>query len=91
MPPKMTPEERQMMKIIEKINVPDEKRTGWIETVSSSGLTEEIAEEIRQVLITQPENEQQAEATIRTRYMMEFSQLVKRWRLSYQSRNFNRR
>jgi hypothetical protein len=88
---KTTPEERQMIKLIEKINVPQEQKTGWVEAVQNSGLTEEVAEEIRQVLITPTENEQPPEATTRTRYMMEFSQLVKRWRLSYQSRHFNRR
>ncbi len=91
MAPKTTPEERQLVKLVEKINAPEEKKSLWIETIQNSGFTEEIAEEVRQLLVTPPENEQQAEAVTRTRYMMEFTQLVKRWRLSNQSKHFTKR
>ena len=77
--------------MIEKINAPEEKKSVWIETIQSNGFTEEIAEEVRQLLVTPPENEQQAEAVTRTRFMMEFTQLVKRWRLSNQSKHFTKR
>ena len=88
---RISPEERQLLKLIEHLPVSTENRTRWSEEIQQSGFSEELAEEIRQALTTAPEGEQENEAVTRTRYMMEWTQVVKRWRLAYQSRHFARR
>jgi len=87
-------EERQLVKLVEKLHLSDEDKNGWIERIRNGEMSEELAEEIRQKLTspidTNQENAEQHAAT-RTRRLTELAMLVKRWRFSYQSRNFSRR
>lgn len=84
-----TQDERQLMKLIEKLHVPEEVRTGWVERIRNGEMSEELAEEIRGKL-GETSGDEHAEA-VRTRHLVELSMLVKRWRLSSQSRNFGRK
>lgn len=88
---RISPEERQLLKLIEQLPTSSENRARWSEEIEQIGFTEELADEIRQALTTAPEGETENEAVTRTRHMMEFTQAVKRWRLAYQSRHFARR
>lgn len=89
-----TQEERQLIKLIEKLHLSDENKTGWAERIRNGEMSEELAEEIRQKLNEHAEGEQanteQALAN-RARNQVELTNLVKRWRLSNQSRNFGRK
>ncbi len=91
MPVHNTPEERQIIKLIEKLPGKPEDHQHWVDTIQEGSLTEDVAEEIRQFLVTPPEGETEAEAVTRTRLAMEYVQVVKRWRLAFQSRHFSRR
>ena len=86
-----TNEERQILKLIDKFPGNPEDHQKWKDFIEETGLTEDVAEEIRQFLVTAPEGESEADAVTRTRLTMEYVQLVKRWRLSFQSKNFSRR
>lgn len=89
MPRNITQDERQLIKLIEKLPFADEQKTAWADQIRNGNMSEELAEEIRQKLSTPTEGEENAAA--RTRYLPEMALLVKRWRLSSQSRNFGRR
>lgn len=87
----LSPEEKQILKLVEKVAVPDETRTAWESEIQANGLTEEIAEGIRKALSTVPEGEVETSEMSRGRLLMEFTSLVKRWRFADQSRHFGRR
>lgn len=84
-----TQDERQLMKLIEKLHLPEDVRNGWVERIRNGEMSEDLAEEMRGKLGEASEDEH-AEAA-RTRHLVELSMLVKRWRFSNQSRNFSRK
>lgn len=87
----LSPEEKQILKLVEKVAAPEETRKAWETEIQANGLTEEIAEGIRKALSTVPEGEVETSEMARGRMLMEFTSLVKRWRFADQSRNFGRR
>lgn len=89
MPRSNTQEERQLMKLIEKMPVPDEDKSSWCEQIRSGNMSAELAEEIRLKLSAPLEGE--ANPGVRTRYLVDLANLVKRWRLTSQSHNFGRK
>ncbi len=92
MPKTITQEERQLLKLVEKMPVPAEEKESWIERIRDGAMSEDLAEEIRQKLATTPEGEEAERAAAnRSMYQVELAKLVRRWRLSTQSRNFGRR
>lgn len=84
-----TQEERQLIKLVEKLTLPDEEKAAWSERIRNGEMSAELAEEIRQKLTAavEQESDDRAQAN-RTRQLAELTMLVKRWRLSSQSRNF---
>ncbi len=84
-----TQEERQLLKLVEKLSLPEEEKNGWTERIRNGEMSAELAEEIRQKLAAagEEEGDERAQAN-RTRYLAELAMLVKRWRFSSQSRNF---
>jgi hypothetical protein len=87
----LSPEEKQILKLVEKITTDDATRKTWEEEITTNGLTEEIAEGIRKALTAVPDGEQETTEMTRGRLLIEFSTLVKRWRFAYQAKNFGRR
>lgn len=87
----LSTEDKHFLKLIERIPVDDSNKGNWSESIQTNGMTEEIAEEIRKVLTTVPENETESDEMARGRLLMDFTSLLKRWRLAYQSKHFGRR
>lgn len=87
----LSTEDKQFIKLIERIPVEESVKGNWIELTQNNGMTEETAEEIRKFLTTVPENEAEAAEMARGRLLMEFTTLLKHWRLAFQSKNFGRR
>ena len=87
-----TQEERQLIKLVETLPLPDEEKNALAERIRNGEMSTELAEEIRQKLIApgEPEGDDRTQAN-RTRHLAELSMLVKRWRLSSQSRNFTKK
>jgi hypothetical protein len=85
----MTQEERQLVKLVEKLPVADEDKNNWLERIRSGEMSQEVADEIRKKL-SPVEGENEQKVASRTRYLTELTMLVNRWRLSSQSRNFQR-
>jgi len=84
-----TPEERQIMKLIQEMPVPDETKNTWHEQIRKFGLNQELVEEIRQQLTLDSDDE--AETARLARFATEFARLVKRWQFAEQSHNFRKR
>jgi len=87
----LSPEEKKILKLVEKVITDDATRKTWEEEIQTNGLTEETAESIRKALSTVPEGEQETAEMARGRLLIEFTTLVKRWRFTYQAKNFGRR
>ena len=87
----LSPEEKKILKLVEKVPTDDATRKTWEEEIQTNGLTEETAESIRKALSTVPEGEQETAEMARGRLLIEFTTLVKRWRFTYQAKNFGRR
>ncbi|MFA5835901.1 MAG: hypothetical protein WC837_02990 [Bellilinea sp.] len=87
----LSPEEKKILKLVEKVITDDATRKTWEEEIQTNGLTEETAEAIRKALSTVPEGEQETAEMARGRLLIEFTALVKRWRFAYQAKNFGRR
>ena len=87
-----TQEERQLIKLVEKLSLPDEEKNNWAERIRNGEMSAELAEEIRQKLAApaEPEGDERAQAN-RMEHLAELTMLVKRWRLSSQSRNFTKK
>jgi len=87
-----TQEERQLIKLVEKLPLADEEKTNWTERIRNGEMSPELAEEIRQKLAApgETQEDERGQAT-RTRYLAELAMIVKRWRLSSQSRNFTKK
>jgi GH24 family phage-related lysozyme (muramidase) len=82
-------EERQLIKLVEQMHVTDEFKTTWLERIRNGDFSEDLAEEIRAQL-SQPNEDEQVRG-LRTRQMVELATLVRRWRLSSQSRHFTKK
>ncbi len=81
-----TPAERQLMKFVEKLPLPDEVKTGWSEQIKTEGMTEELREEIRQKLATDPD----IDAATKARFEIDLARLVRQWRMEVGSKHFAR-
>jgi hypothetical protein len=92
MPKTTTQEERQIMKLVESMHLPEETKTQWVERIRNGEMSDELVDEIRQKVteMGETEGDERAQAN-RTRYLTELTMLVKRWRLSSQSRHFGKR
>jgi hypothetical protein len=85
----ITQEERQLVKLVEKMPLPVEEKEPWLEQIRGGEMSDDLAETIRQKLVAGTEGEDNQ--SNRARYLVELTTLVKRWRLSSQARNFGRR
>jgi hypothetical protein len=92
MPKTTTQEERQIMKLVESMHLPEETKTQWVERIRNGEMSDELVDEIRQKVteMGETEGDERAQAN-RTRYLTELTMLVKRWRLSSQSRHFGKK
>ena len=79
-----TPAERQLMKFVEKLPLPDEVKTGWNQQIKNEGMTEELREEIRQKLASDPE----INAATKARFEVDLGRLVRQWRLDVGAKHF---
>ncbi len=79
-----TPAERQLMKFVEKLPLPDEVKTGWSQQIKNEGMTEELREEIRQKLA----GDADIPAATKARYEVELGRLVSQWRMETGAKHF---
>ena len=84
-----TQEERQLLKLIEKLPFPEEEKNEWTSRIRGGEMSAGLAEEIRLKLAALPENKQNPGSHVR--HLAELANLVRRWRLTSQAHNFSRK
>ena len=82
---KISAEERQLVKLIKKMPVDPKETKKWVETIQDTGLTIELAEEIRQKLTDTPDD-----AKNKMLVIVELNKIINHWRLASQKKNFGR-
>ncbi len=85
----ITQEERQLVKLVEQIHLPDEVKTPWLERIRNGEMSEELGEEIRTKLAEHTDDEHAR--ALRQRQMVELATLIRHWRLASQSRHFTKK
>ena len=81
-----SPEERQIIKLLEKMPFPEAERQAWIDEIQGSGMTEELAAQIHDRLTAA--GGEQPQVHNRAMYAVEFSQAVRHWRLALGAKKF---
>jgi hypothetical protein len=74
-----TVEERQMIKVIDNLPVPDEEKQSWIKRIREGGLSEELVDEIQKKLTPDKDSENNLK---RVQHTSEVSRIARRWRLT---------
>lgn len=82
-----SPQEKQLMKALEKMPLPAEKSAAWIERIRSEGMSDELADEIRAELTAAQEG---VDPVARTRALADLTRLVRQWRLGKGSKFFKK-
>jgi hypothetical protein len=81
-----TPEERQIVKILEKLATPETERQAWIDQIHTEGMSEELAEQIQQNLTAPAEGE--TGVANRSLVAVEFAKMIRRWRMAKGAKKF---
>lgn len=81
------PEERKIIKLLEKLALPETERKDWIEQIQSNGLNEELAEQIHQRLTT-PQADDPHQYN-RASVLLQYTQLVRHWRMVQGAKKFH--
>ena len=82
------PEDNAVANFIEKIPFPEKTKEGWLKSIRSVGLNEELAETIHEKLAKMPAKENEDENS-RGREVAEFANLIKRWRMAKNKNQFH--
>lgn len=80
-------ETQQLVKFIEKQGFSDEDKQRWLDFLRDNGIDQAIMEEIHQKFLEIP-LEKFANDWQRAQNNMEFTKILKRWRMDQASRNF---
>ncbi len=81
-----SPEERQIIKLLEKLPLPEAERKAWIDEIQNSGMTEELADQIHERLNAPGDGD--AHPQTHGIHAIEFTQAVRHWRLAQGSKKF---
>ncbi len=81
---KISTNDKQIIKWLEKVPLSEEKKTTWMDAFQQSGITEELVTEMQTAV-------SELEGSDRTRYLADLALLVKKWRLAEQTKHFRRR
>jgi hypothetical protein len=81
MTPRSSAEEQKLASIVQRLPFEEEEKKRWTETINESGLSEDIAKEIRARMSELPRQEEQHLAVRQARDTAEVKSLIQRWRL----------
>ena len=89
MVPQVSREERELIDLINKIPTTDKKKETWEETIRENGIDKEFLDIIhKEILTLQKKKDLNWNGTL---ISTELARIVKRWRLSQQTRTFSKR
>jgi hypothetical protein len=81
-----TPAERQLLRFVSKLSLPDDVKTGWDERIRSEGLSEELNDEIRARLV----GDADLNGPEKARLEIDLARLARQWRMEAGAKNFGR-
>jgi hypothetical protein len=84
------PEDNVVAKFLEKIPFAEKTKAGWLKTIRSEGLSEELVETVREKLAKLPVAENQ-DPNIRRRELAEYANLIRLWRIAKNKKQFHPR
>lgn len=87
---RLSPEEKDIVKFIEKSPFTDTSKKQWVKQIQNDGLNEELAEKIHARLGKLPIDEKEDDFT-RGRRALELANLIRRWRLAKNKKQFHER
>lgn len=87
---RLSPEEKDIVKFIEKSPFTDTSKKQWVKQIQNDGLNEELAEKIHARLVKLPVDEKEDDFT-RGRRALELANLIRRWRLAKNKKQFHER
>ncbi|HSV86597.1 MAG TPA: hypothetical protein VLH85_08470 [Levilinea sp.] len=76
-----TSEEQKLMTVLQRLPFAAEEKQGWIETIDTSGLSEDLAKEIQLKAAGLPRPEEEDVALRQAHEVVEINNLIRRWRL----------
>jgi len=80
-------EEKQIIKLVEKLPLGKTVIAKWVKTIEEEGFNEELAKEIHEKIAKAQEKDDENRAAL-GRSGMELAGLIRRWRLASQSQHF---
>lgn len=86
----LSPEEKLIIRFIEKINVSETSKKQWVKSIQEAGLNEELVDSIREKLAKRPTEEGQDEFA-HGREVFEFNNLTRKWRMALNKKKFHER
>ena len=86
----LSPEEKEIVKFIERTPFSDTSKKQWVKLIQNEGLNEELAEKIHGRLAKLPPDEKEDDFT-RGRRALELSNLIRRWRMAKNKKKFHER
>jgi len=85
----LTVEEREVLKLFDKMPLTDRQKKQWQKTIQEDGLDQELLDKIRKKIVAmQKDKELNWNGTL---VSTELTMIVKRWRLSQQTRSNQKR
>ena len=89
MVPQVLKEERELIDLIQKMPISDRQKKQWEKRIRENGIETEFIETIRKKIVSlQKDKELNWNGTL---VSTEMTRIVKRWRLSQQTRTFSKR
>ena len=89
MVPQVSKEERELIDLFQKMPISDRQKKQWEKRVRENGIETEFIETIRKKIVSlQKDKELNWNGTL---VSTELTRIVKRWRLSQQTRTFSKR
>lgn len=84
-----TREEQELLKMLGTMPFAEDTRADWVTRIETSGLTEELVDEIYSALSSAGDLEEAPADLIQ--HSAHFTRLVRQWRLAQQSKSFKKR
>ena len=83
-----TREEKQLLKLLKKLPFAEETRADWVKRIETSGMTEELADEIRVAFSNAGIGS--SEGADLVQQAANVTRLIRQWRLAQQSKSFKK-
>jgi hypothetical protein len=86
----LSPEEKEIIKFIEKNSFTDTSKKQWVKLIQAEGLNEELADKIHAKFSKLPLGEKEDEFTHGKR-ALDLANLIRRWRMAKNAKKFHER